>query len=165
MSEDAHNSNNFNSQTWANGELCPQHGAMYCTPCLQAALGVKRQLLEPSESAMDRMRSEISKRIRAGETQHEAFHRPEKRNFFEDSRRRQFAATCQLGEGNHIFMRLAFVIIGDDTQAWKANDEETRAILRNEHIWDGATPAWAQNFVPDISFEDATLLREMQLFY
>lgn len=91
------------------------------------------------------------------------FHRPVQRNFFDDSRRKKFAASCPIGD-NYLVIALEFIIVHDDVKAWKAGDEESREILRNEHQWDEAPPVWIQNFVPAISEEDAMLLREMQLF-
>lgn len=147
----------FDIRAWQNGELCPVHGVPYCAPCMQTLIKVNH-VADGFDAAIEKMRARIMDRV--SDTQ---FYRPAKRNFFEDSRRRQFAASCILGE-NHIFVPLEFVIIGDEKKAWKADDDETRAILRSEHLWDDATPAWAQNFTPVISSEDEMLLREMQLF-
>ena len=61
-------------------------------------------------------------------------------------------------------MPIEFVIIGDDNTAYKADDDETRAILTKEHLWDISTPEWMQHDIPQLDDEDSVLLREFQLF-
>ena len=92
------------------------------------------------------------------------FDRPRTRNFFQDSRRKQFAASCQLGTENFLVVPIEFVIVGDDTTAHKADEAETRAILTKEHLWDTSTPEWMQYDIPTLDDDDTVLLREFQLF-
>jgi len=155
----------FTARDWQNGELCTTHGIPYCTPCFAAICGQTGETPYhvQYDQSMERLRNEVIRRIRTGEYHHSQFHRPVRRNFFED-KRKQFAATCQVGEGQHVFLPLTFVIVGDDHTAHRASDEEVREILRNEHRWDTSTPEWAQHDVPALEEEDAALLREFQLF-
>lgn len=168
MSEDANDSGpSFTARDWQNGVQCTAHGIPYCTPCFKVICGGLQSIMDDSQQRMDNIRAEVIRRIREGEMHHAAFHRPAKRNFFEDSRRKQFAASCQIGkDGNFLVVPIAFGIITDDPteSARRTTDDELRAILTNEHKWDTSTPEWAQYHVPNISTEDAMLLREMQLF-
>lgn len=160
MSADA-----FGAREWQNGELCTAHGIPYCTACFKVICGGLQSAMDDSRSTMGRIRDEVIRRIREGGLAYpvDGFYRPASRNFFQDSRRRQFAASCPIGD-NHIVVPLDFIIVGDENTAHAANDDEMRTILRAEHLWDEATPAWAQNFEPTFSDEDNVLLREMQLF-
>jgi hypothetical protein len=156
----------FTAREWQNGELCTAHGLPHCTPCFQALMrgsDENEDFIAQQNQRMEQLRDEVIRRIRAGEYHHSRFHRPVQRNFFED-KRRQFAAACQLGKGNYIFIPLAFVIVDDDKAAHRASDEEVREILLNEHRWDTSTPEWAQHDVPALEDEDTVLLREFQLF-
>lgn len=153
----------FTAREWQNGELCTAHGLPYCTPCFKMLVSERYPLLKAELSKtnemFERMRQTIRQRIESGE-----FHRPIKRNFFADSRRIQFAATCQVGDQHVIFLPLQFGIVVDDNTAHKASDDELRDILRNEHMWDISTPEWAQYDTPALNDEDTVLLREFQLF-
>ena len=93
------------------------------------------------------------------------FYRPKARNFFNDSRKKKFAACCQLADENFLVVPLEFVYIGDDSAVHKADDDETRAILTKEHLWDISVPEWMQQDVTlKLDDEDNVLLREFQLF-
>ena len=45
-----------------------------------------------------------------------------------------------------------------------AMNDETRAILTKEYLWDISTPEWMQHDIPQLDDEDSVLLREFQLF-
>jgi hypothetical protein len=152
----------FTARNWSNGENCPDHNNPYCSTCFRALLSKAKDGMMDSKQRMERIRDIVTRRIQEGN-----FHRPARRNFFEDSRRRQFALSCQVGEEGHVVMPLTLALLSDDPEAhcWQATDEEILAILKIEHVWDTSTPSWAQNFVPDdYSMEDQILLRELQLF-
>ena len=171
MSEDAHDSGHtpFTARDWQNGVPCPQHTMPYCTPCFKALVALEgaNPYKERQQEAFDALRENIIRRImsRQDEQQSGLFYRPQpKRDFFKDSRRRQFGASCQLAGENFLVVPLEFVIIGDDNTAYKADDDETRAILTKEHLWDISTPEWMQHDIPQLADEDSVLLREFQLF-
>jgi hypothetical protein len=162
----------YTSREWSNGETCPQHGKPYCTDCYRTIITGEREkalgaLNEANQAAFDRLRDNIMNRIMnntniAPSTQE--FYRPRTRNFFQDSRRRQFAASCQIGE-NFLVVPVDFIIIGDDKKARQADDAESRAILTKEHLWDTSTPEWMQQSTTlQLDDEDTKLLREFQLF-
>lgn len=144
MSEDAHDSGTFTIRDWQNGKYCPQHGIPYCTPCLKI-LTVTNRLPALEQTYRPAMRNFFQ-------------------NFFQDSRRRQFGTACQLAGANFSIVSWEFAIIGDDTSAHKADDDEMWAILTKEHLWDTSTPEWMKYDIPQLSEEDVMLLREFQLF-
>ena len=158
----------FNPQSWENGELCSQHGVPYCISCCQALIRLHYASTDKlDDAAVERIRTEVMWRImgRANSAQHALFYRPKPaRNLFLDSRKRKFAASCQLGTENFLVVPIEFAIIGDDHTAHKADDDETRAILTKEHLWDISTPEWIQHDIPQLDDEDSVLLREFQLF-
>ena len=137
----------YTARDWQNGVPCPQHTMPYCTPCFKALVAI---------TEMGRVNDTPSG---------QEFYRPKTtRNFFLDPRRRKFAASCQLANENFLVVPIEFVIIGDDNTAYKADDDETRAILTKEHLWDISTPEWMQHDIPQLDDEDSVLLREFQLF-
>lgn len=162
----------YTARDWQNGEPCPAHKMPYCTPCFKALIALEeanpyKKSFDDTQARMDNLRETIMKRIAdmsntTASTQ--TFYRPRARNFFEDSRRKQFAASCQLEE-NFLVVPIEFAIIGDSKTAHKADEAETRAILTKEHLWDTSTPEWLQQDTTlQLDDEDAVLLREFQLF-
>lgn len=142
----------------------------YCTPCFKAlvALAGENPYKVRQQEAFDALRANIMDRI-IGRTNDmlsgQKFYRPKTRNFFLDSRKRKFAASCQLADEHFLVVPIEFVIIGDDNTAYKTDDDETRAILTKEHLWDISTPEWMQQDVTlKLDDEDSVLLREFQLF-
>ena len=83
-------------------------------------------------------------------------------NFYRPTQRSAFALHMRLN-GHDFFLPLMFIVIGTDDRAWRANREESIAILRNEEKWNDGLPVWAQ-VTPTFSLEDQMYLREMQLF-
>lgn len=90
------------------------------------------------------------------------FYRPTRQEWFNENEY-SFALHLRLN-GSDYLMPLTLIIISTDVQAWRATRTEATAILCNEERWSEGTPVWAQNFVPEVSDEDALLLKEMQLF-
>lgn len=150
----------FTARDWANGQNCPAHNNPYCSTCFRALLSKAKDGMMDSTQRMERIRDIVKQRIDEG-----SFHRPARRNFFEDSRRRQFAQSCQIGDG-HIVMPVTVVLLSDDPDkhCWQANDEEIRTILKGEHQWDISEPEWMRQSTPELGDEDTKLLREFQLF-
>jgi hypothetical protein len=150
----------FNARDWSNGLNCPDHSIPFCSTCFRALLSKAKDDVTDSAQRMNRIRDLVKQRI-----SEDSFHRPARRNFFEDSRRTRFAQSCQIGEG-HIVMPVTVVLISDDPDkhCWRANEEEIRAILKNEHRWDISEPEWMRQNTPELGDEDAKLLREFQLF-
>ena len=144
----------YTARDWQNGKPCPQHELPYCTPCFKALVSMSGE--NPYKTAL----------IGSSENAMQSFYRPKAtRNFFLDSRRRRFAASCQLADDTFLVVPLEFVIVGDADAAHKADDDETRAILTKEHLWDISTPEWMQQDVTlKLNDEDEVLLREFQLF-
>ena len=132
---------------------------------------------EDRDAALERIRKEIMRRIREGDTHLPAFYRPSKlddkcRYSPADEHadrgtvpvaRSQFAATARIKD-SVVYWPLTLIIVADKSGAWKASHEESMAILSSEDRWNDATPAWAENFAPTFSYEDDILLKEMQLF-
>jgi hypothetical protein len=127
---------------------------------------------EDRDAALERIRKEIMRRIREGDTHLSEFYRPKQRYGSVDEHadrgtvpvaRAQFAATLRIKD-SVFYWPLKFIIVGDDSAAWHASHEESIAILTSEDRWNDAIPAWAENFVPTFSYEDDILLKEMQLF-
>lgn len=160
----------YTARDWQNGVPCPQHTMPYCTPCFKAlvALAGENPYKVRQQEAFDALRDNIMRRIMGRQdeqTGHDLFYRPQpKRDFFKDSRRRQFGASCQLAGENFLVVPLDFAIINDDHAAHIADDDEMRAILKKENLWDMSTPEWMQHDIPQLNSEDALLLREFQLF-
>ena len=161
----------YTARDWQNGVPCPQHTMPYCTPCLEALVSMSgdNPYRERQQEAFDALRANIMDRLmgRVNDTPSgQEFYRPKTtRNFFLDSRKRKFAASCQLADEHFLVVPIEFVIIGDDNTAYKADDDETRAILTKEHLWDISTPEWMQQDVTlKLDDEDSVLLREFQLF-
>ena len=160
----------YTARDWQNGVPCPQHTMPYCTPCFKALVAItENPHRERQQEAFDALRANIMDRL-MGRTNDmlsgQEFYRPKTtRNFFLDSRRRKFAASCQLANENFLVVPLEFVYIGDEEAVHKADDDETRAILTKEHLWDISTPEWMQQDVTlKLDDEDSVLLREFQLF-
>ena len=160
----------YTARDWQNGVPCPQHTMPYCTPCFKALVAItENPHRECQQEAFDALRANIMDRL-MGRTNDmlsgQEFYRPKTtRNFFLDSRRRKFAASCQLANENFLVVPLEFVYIGDEEAVHKADDDETRAILTKEHLWDISTPEWMQQDVTlKLDDEDSVLLREFQLF-
>ena len=160
----------YTARDWQNGVPCPQHTMPYCTPCFKALVAMtENPHRERQQEAFDALRANIMDRL-MGRTNDmlsgQEFYRPKTtRNFFLDSRRRKFAASCQLANENFLVVPLEFVYIGDEEAVHKADDDETRAILTKEHLWDISTPEWMQQDVTlKLDDEDSVLLREFQLF-
>lgn len=164
----------YTQRDWQNGKPCPEHNTPYCAPCFKTLVSMTGenpyktvyQASDETQTAFDALRHNIIQRIMGRTPDTDAlFYRPQaRRNFFQDSRRRQFAASCQLANENFLIVPLEFAIIGDDNTAHKADDDETRAILTKEHLWDISTPEWMQQDIPQLNDEDNVLLREFQLF-
>ena len=166
----------YTARDWSNGKPCPPHAMPYCTPCFKALVAMTGenpykttyQAQEDAQARLDALRDNILNRLmgRENDGQQGLFYRPKAtRNFFLDSRRRRFAASCQLADDNFLVVPLEFVFIGDDSTVHKADDDETRAILTKEHLWDISTPEWMQQDVTlKLDDEDSVLLREFQLF-
>jgi hypothetical protein len=161
----------YTARDWQNGKYCPQHNLPYCTPCfkLVVAKSGENPYKEHQDFAQFRENTtERIKRILADGVL--GFYRPKTTrngtppNFFINSRSKQFAASCQLGPENFLVIPIEFAIVGDDKTAYRADDDETRAILTKEHLWDISTPEWMQHDIPQLDDEDSVLLREFQLF-
>lgn len=73
-------------------------------------------------------------------------------------------ALCLKLNGEVYLMPLTCIIISTDEQAWKATRKEAVGILCNEELWSEGCPVWAANFIPELSYEDAVLFKEMQRF-
>ena len=160
----------YTARDWQNGVPCPQHTMPYCTPCFKALVAItENPHRERQQEAFDALRANIMDHLmgRTNDTlSQQEFYRPKTtRNFILDSRRRKFAASCQLANENFLVVPLEFVYIGDEEAVHKADDDETRAILTKEHLWDISTPEWMQQDVTlKLDNEDSVLLREFQLF-
>lgn len=148
----------FSARDWTNGKYCPAHGIPYCTPCFQALVTKSHSVMRDSAQRMDSISEAIARRVAEGN-----FHRPARRNFFED-RRMQFCLSCRVGAEHHLVLPLEFAISGDDKAAHQLDDTETREVLKLEHLWDINDPEWMKHSVPELDEEDAKLLREFQLF-
>jgi hypothetical protein len=162
----------YTALDWSNGKKCPQHDKPFCNDCYVAVIAIEREkalgaLRDANQEAFDALRQNIINRI-MGRTNDslsgQEFYRPRTRDFFQDSRRKQFAASCQLGAENFLVVPIEFAIVGDENTAHKAEDAETRAILTKEHMWDTSTPEWMQHDIPQLEEADTMLLREFQLF-
>ena len=160
----------YTALDWSNGKPCVQHSKPYCNDCYRALIAIEREkatgaLRDANQEAFDALRTNIINRImgRTGDTD-ALYHRPKSRNFFQDSRRAKFAASCQLGTENFLVLPIEFAMIGDESAVYKADDDELRAILTKEHLWDTSTPEWMQYDIPTLEEEDTVLLREFQLF-
>ena len=90
------------------------------------------------------------------------FYRPTRREYFHEHEYK-FALHLRLN-GDDYLMPLSFIIISNDVQAWRATRTEAVAILLNEERWSDGMPVWAQNFIPELSYEDDIIFKEMQLF-
>ena len=163
--------NDYTARDWHNGKPCEQHSVPYCTPCLKALVAMtgENPYKERQQEAFDALRANIMDRImgRVNDAPSgQKFYRPQPmRNFFLDSRKRKFAASCQLADEGFLVVPIEFASIGDENTAYKADDTEVRAILVKEHLWDTSTPEWMQQDVTlKLDSEDITLLREFQLF-
>ena len=161
----------YTAREWQNGKPCPQHSVPYCTPCFKALVSMSGEnpYKERQQEAFDALRANIIDRLmgRTNDTlSQQEFSRPKTaRNFLLDSRKHKFAASCQMANENCLVVPLEFVIIGDNDATHKADDDETRAILMKEHLWDISTPEWMQHDVAlKLDYEDNILLREFQLF-
>jgi hypothetical protein len=165
----------YTQRDWQNGKPCPPHTMPYCTPCFKALVSLTSanpyktmyQAQDDMQAGFDALRENIVRSMmgRENSMQQDLFYRPKTRNFFLDSRRRKFAASCQLANENFLVVPLEFVYIGDEETVHKADDDETRAILTKEHLWDISTPEWMQQDVTlQLDDEDSVLLREFQLF-
>ena len=91
----------YTARDWQNGKPCPQHTMPYCTPCFKALVSMSGEnpYKERQQEAFDALRANIMDRI-IGRTNDmlsgQEFYRPKTHNFFLDSRKRKFAASCQL---------------------------------------------------------------------
>ena len=123
---------------------------------------------EDRDASIERIRKEIKRRIREGDSNLSDFYRAAKRtpadehadrgtipdsNFYRPTQRSAFALHMRLN-GHDFFLPLMFIVIGTDDRAWRANREEK---------WNDDLPVWAQ-VTPTFSLEDQMYLREMQLF-
>ena len=119
------------------------------------------------DERLARLRAEVLRRIRDGEVHRTADEHADRgtipdSNFYRPTQRSAFALHMRLN-GHDFFLPLMFIVIGTDDRAWRANREESIAILRNEEKWNDGLPVWAQ-VTPTFSLEDQMYLREMQLF-
>lgn len=161
----------YTARDWQNGKPCPEHSMPYCTPCFKALVAMtgENPYKERQQKAFDALRANIIDRL-MGRTNDmlsgQEFYRPKStRNFALDLRRRKFAASCRLADENFLLVPLEFAIIGDENTAHKADDDETHAILTEEHMWDISAPEWMRQEVTlKLDYEDSALLREFQLF-
>ena len=163
----------YTALDWSNGKKCPQHDKPFCNDCYVTVMSTEREkalgaLRNVDQEAFDTLRTNIINRLmgRTNDTQStQELYRPRTRNFFQDSRRVKFAASCQLGNDDFLVVPLEFIMIGDEGTVHRADDNEARAILRKEHMWDTSTPEWMQqNTTLQLDDEDNVLLREFQLF-
>jgi hypothetical protein len=164
--------NEYTALDWSNGKKCPQHDKPFCNDCYVAVMSTEREkalgaLRDANQEAFDALRTNIINRImgRVNDSPSgQEFYRPRTRNFFQDSRRKQFAASCQLDD-TFLVVPIEFIMIGDEGTVHRADDTEARAILTKEHMWDTSTPEWMQqNTTLQLDDEDNVLLREFQLF-
>lgn len=119
------------------------------------------------DERLARLRAEVLRRIRDGEVHRTADEHADRgtipdSNFYRPTQRSAFALHMRLN-GHDFFLPLMFIVIGTDGRAWRANREESIAILLNEEKWNDGLPVWAQ-VTPTFSLEDQMYLREMQLF-